>query len=127
MHNFLLQSREELKEKSPELAAKLNNLFELVKRQLAELDPEGKEFLKNMTVMWKSKSFDGYAAPTVAEELTLGFIKKFNALSDDVKEDIKKKLPALAAFLTSETQLQNIFSFNRDSSGEETAKRLQEH
>ncbi|CAJ0598238.1 unnamed protein product [Cylicocyclus nassatus] len=104
----------ELIKKSADLGARVKNMFDLRKKQLAELKPEAQAFVENITeFMWNSKFLDEYKAlpDSAADEFTLGFVEKFNALSDDVKENIKEKIPALAAFLTSE----------------EATKRLQEH
>ncbi|CAJ0598249.1 unnamed protein product [Cylicocyclus nassatus] len=102
----------ELMKKSPDLGARMKNMYDSRKKELAELKPEVQEFAENITeFMSKSIILDEHKAmpDSVAHEIDLGIIEKFSALSDDAKEFIKEKFPVFETVL------------------EEATKRLQEH
>ncbi|CAJ0598372.1 unnamed protein product [Cylicocyclus nassatus] len=92
----------EVTKKSPDLGARLQNLIDFEK---LAAEPELHAFVSDLRKL--SWNFDNFkASPPSA----LDYIEEFNALSDNAKEVIEEKFPALAAFFTSE----------------ETTKRLQE-
>ncbi|CAJ0598371.1 unnamed protein product [Cylicocyclus nassatus] len=90
----------EVTKKSPDLGARLKSLFDFEK---LAAEPELQAFVSDLgKLVWNFDQFK--ASPPSA----LDYIEEFNALSDDAKENIKEKFPAVAEFFTSEATTERL-------------------